>query len=152
MSLQNATPLPGAVPAWRATVDAAGWRAACEEAARAGSRLGALWAADERDRGGGCAVHAVLVAHEGLHWIELPVALDSYPRIDDLFPAAARMQRAALLERCATSNMAIYRSPVSTAETITTYMVESSPAQSTSPQTTWGSATCVVSWPSHVRW
>jgi hypothetical protein len=42
-------------------------------------------------------------------------------------------------------------SPVSTADTITTYMVESSPAQSTSPQTTCGSATCVVSWPSHVR-
>jgi Ni,Fe-hydrogenase III large subunit/Ni,Fe-hydrogenase III component G len=95
MSLQNAAPMPGAVPAWRATVDAAGWRAACEEAARAGSRLGALWAADERDRGGGCAMHAVLVAHAGLHWIELPVALDSYPRLDDLFPAAARMQRAA---------------------------------------------------------
>ena len=43
-------------------------------------------------------------------------------------------------------------SPASTADTITTYMVESSPAHSTSPQTTCGSATWVVSCPSHVRW
>ena len=43
-------------------------------------------------------------------------------------------------------------SSASTADTITTYMVESSPAHSTSPQTTWDSATWVVSCPSHVRW
>jgi Ni,Fe-hydrogenase III large subunit/Ni,Fe-hydrogenase III component G len=90
-------PLAGAVPAWRGAVDAGGWRAACEAVAAAGGRLGALWAADERDRGAGFAVHAVLVAYEGLVWLTLalPDADPSYPDVSDVFACAARMQRAA---------------------------------------------------------
>src|SRR4051812_39601064 len=90
--------LPGAVPAWRAQVDEEGWRRACESVSGAGGRLGALWASDERDRAGGFAVHVLLVAHEGLvcldlplPCLELPLAVE-FPDISDLFPAAGRMQ------------------------------------------------------------
>ncbi|MGH8429872.1 MAG: Ni,Fe-hydrogenase III large subunit, partial [Solimonas sp.] len=54
-------PLAGAVPAWRSEVDARQWRSGCEAAARAGGRLAALWASDERDRGKGFSVWALLV-------------------------------------------------------------------------------------------
>jgi len=76
-------------------VDATGWRSACEEVARNGGRLGTLWASDERDRGAGFAVHAVLVAYGGLLCITLPLGGGSgFPDISDLFPSAARLQRA----------------------------------------------------------
>jgi len=90
-------PIPGAVPAWRAQVDAASWSGGCEALAQAGGRLAALWASDERERGLGFRVHALLVAFEGLICLELPLAEHepSYPDLAWLFPAAARMQRAA---------------------------------------------------------
>jgi Ni,Fe-hydrogenase III large subunit/Ni,Fe-hydrogenase III component G len=90
-------PVAGAVPAWRGHVDARGWRAACEAAARAGGRLGALWASDERDRGQGFSVRALLVLYEGLVCLELrvPDLVQTYPDLSDLFASAARMQRAA---------------------------------------------------------
>jgi len=96
--------LAGAAPAWRALCDAAQWRKACEAVAAAGGRLGALWASDERDAGneqpgapGGYSVHALLVAHEGLLWLELPVAgpEQGFPDLSAIFPCARRMQRAA---------------------------------------------------------
>jgi len=71
----------------RLTVDAAGWRSAAVETAREGGRLGALWGSER-------AVHALLVQHAELLWLTLQTA-DSYPDLSDLFPAAARMQRAA---------------------------------------------------------
>jgi len=94
------TLLPGAVPAWRATCDAAQWIAACTAVARSGGRIGALWASDERDSAddiGGYAAHVLLVAHEGLLWLELPASgpQPTYPDLSGIFPAAARMQRAA---------------------------------------------------------
>ena len=90
-------PLAGAVPAWRAEVDARHWRAGCEAAARAGGRLAALWASDERDRGQGFSVRALLVLYEGLVCLELrvPDELQTYPDLSDVFACAARMQRAA---------------------------------------------------------
>jgi len=90
-------PLAGAVPAWRAAVDARQWRAGCEAAARAGGRLAALWASDERDRGRGFCVRALLVLYEGLVCLELlvPEELQTYPDLSDVFACAARMQRAA---------------------------------------------------------
>src|SRR5438477_2698062 len=87
-------PLAGAVPAWRAEVDATAWRGACAAVAAAGGRLGTLWASDERDRRGGFAVHALLVAHEGLVCLQHPLQGTHYPDLSDLFPSAARMQRA----------------------------------------------------------
>jgi len=90
-------PLAGAVPAWRAEVDAPHWRAGCEAAARAGGRLAALWASDERDRGKGFNVKALLVLYEGLVCLELQLAdaTPAYPGLADLFACATRMQRAA---------------------------------------------------------
>src|SRR5437773_360624 len=41
-------PLPGAVPAWRASTDSDGLRRACEAVAGSGGRLGARWAGDPR--------------------------------------------------------------------------------------------------------
>ena len=80
------TPLEGAVPAWRAEVDAAQWRKVCETVHRAGGRLGALWASDD-------TVHALLVVHEGLVCLDLHAP--EYPDVSDLFVCAGRMQRAA---------------------------------------------------------
>ena len=87
----------GAVPAWRAEVDAAGWRTACEAAHRAGGRLAALWASDERDRQRGFSVRVLLVLYEGLVCLELPISADrpTYPHLSDLFACAGRMHRAA---------------------------------------------------------
>jgi Ni,Fe-hydrogenase III large subunit len=71
----------------RLSVDARGWRSACESAAREGGRLGALWGSER-------AIHALLVRHSELVWLTLPTE-GSYPDLSDLYPAAARMQRAA---------------------------------------------------------
>ena len=57
----SAQPVPGAVPAWRKQLDAERWRTLAEQLLSAGSRLGALWAADERDRGGGYVLRALYV-------------------------------------------------------------------------------------------
>jgi len=95
--------LPGAAPAWRAMCTPRQWLEVCEATAAAGGRLGALWATDERDvdlehgARGGYAAHALLVTHEGLLWLELPVAdaKAGYPDLSAAFPCARRMQRAA---------------------------------------------------------
>ena len=90
-------PLPGAAPAWRALCDAGQWLAACEAAAAAGGRLGALWASDERDTHGGFSAHALLIGYEGLLWLELPLdaSASGFPDLSAAFPCAKRMQRAA---------------------------------------------------------
>ena len=89
------SPLPGAIPAGRADVDATGWRSAAQALADRGGRLGALWASDERDRGGRFAAHALLVGSEGLLYLRLAMEGTDYPDLSDLFPSASRMQRAA---------------------------------------------------------
>src|SRR5438034_6483919 len=86
--------LRGAVPAWRASVDIDGLRRVCEAVAGSGGRLGALWASDERARGAGFALHAVLVAFEGLVCVDVRLEGETYADVSDLFPAAGRMQRA----------------------------------------------------------
>jgi Ni,Fe-hydrogenase III large subunit/Ni,Fe-hydrogenase III component G len=90
-------PIEGAVPAWRAEVDATRWLATCEAIAASGGRLAALWASDAREPGSGYVVCVLLVAHDGLLWLALrvPEQAPSYPDLSPLFPAAARMQRAA---------------------------------------------------------
>jgi len=59
--------------------------------------LVALWAGDERDRGGGFRIHAALQNLEGLLVLslDLPAADPRYAPLDDIFPCAGRMQRAA---------------------------------------------------------
>ena len=78
----------------RKNVDAAGWVELCARVAQGGGRLGTLWASDERDRGGGFAVHALLVTYEGLLCADHAIAGTRYPDLSALFPSAQRLQRA----------------------------------------------------------
>jgi Ni,Fe-hydrogenase III large subunit/Ni,Fe-hydrogenase III component G len=91
----EATPIPGAVAAFRADVDAAQWSAACRQVNEQGGRLVALWASDARGEGHGWVAHIALVARSGLLVLSLPVADAYYPDVSGIFPAADRMQRAA---------------------------------------------------------
>ena len=63
----------------------------------AGGTLQALWACDERDRDGGFRLWVALADAQGQLLLELPLAAErpEYPDLADLFPAAARLQRAA---------------------------------------------------------
>ncbi len=91
------TPLPGAMPAWRATVDAQQWRETAQRVRERSGRLVALWASDETLRSGGYAAHAALAVRDGLVWLTLPLSLQppEYPDLAGIFAAADRMQRAA---------------------------------------------------------
>jgi Ni,Fe-hydrogenase III large subunit/Ni,Fe-hydrogenase III component G len=84
------------MPVWRGFPDAARFRECCEKVRAKGGRLVALWGSDERDRGQGFAVHVALTAQPGLVCLTLPLDGErpAYPAIDDIFPAANRMQRA----------------------------------------------------------
>jgi Ni,Fe-hydrogenase III large subunit/Ni,Fe-hydrogenase III component G len=85
---------PGA-PGLRAlTVSGEEWRQVAQDVAAAGGRLVALWAS--REAGAASTIRgAFLAEHSGLV-LSLPVADPQapYPGLEDLFPAAARMQRA----------------------------------------------------------
>jgi Ni,Fe-hydrogenase III large subunit/Ni,Fe-hydrogenase III component G len=93
----KSTAIPGAVPAWRAVVDALQWQRVAGQVRAGGGSLVALWSSDETDRGHGFAVHAALSTGGGLLWLTLPVTgrPPEYPDLADAFPAAGRMQRAA---------------------------------------------------------
>lgn len=88
--------LPGAMPVWHATVDARQWLAACQSVQQGGGYLVALWGSDERERGGGFAVHAALGGQQGLLCFTLPLEGNrpEYPDVSGIFPVANRMQRA----------------------------------------------------------
>ncbi|MGB7541237.1 MAG: NADH-quinone oxidoreductase subunit C [Burkholderiales bacterium] len=90
-------PLPGAMPAFCAAVDAGNLRAWCEAARAKKARLVALWGSDETLRGGGYALHLALAFPSGLLWLGVPLPREDprYPGIADIFPGANRMQRAA---------------------------------------------------------
>jgi Ni,Fe-hydrogenase III large subunit len=75
-------------------LDAQAWLTTLARVAQDGARLGALWASNGRDRAGGFAVHALVVMHERLLCLDLPLQGTSYPDACTVFPAAARMQRA----------------------------------------------------------
>lgn len=89
-------PLPGAMPAFRASLSAAHLHDLCEQARARKARLVALWGGDETRRGAGYALHLALAFPSGLLWLD--VALDArnprYPGIADIYPGANRMQRA----------------------------------------------------------
>lgn len=70
------------------------WRAIAEDMATAGARLGPLWASFTQDTGP--LVHAAYLTQGGGLVLALPLPDHDkpYPGIEDLFPAAARMQRA----------------------------------------------------------
>jgi len=88
--------LYGPMPVFRAGIARKSWKAAASLVRSLGGRLVSLWGADRRPIDGQFAVHAAYATSSGLAWLTLPVA-DSprvYPAVDDVFPAAARMQRA----------------------------------------------------------
>jgi Ni,Fe-hydrogenase III large subunit len=98
MALQDwfvrSDPLPGAPGLRSLLVSQEGWRQAALDLAAAGGRLVALWASSAGDAP---LLHCMLLAeHQGLV-LTLAMGPDpagAYPGIEDLFPAAARMQRA----------------------------------------------------------
>lgn len=91
------TKLDGAIPAWRGEIKPDDLPPICRNVADGGGRLVALWGSDRRGEGEGFALHVALVNEVGL--ICLSMVLDAeqpvYPDIGRIFPAAARMQRAA---------------------------------------------------------
>lgn len=100
MDLQNfpvtLSKISGAVPAWHGIVSAHELHAVCARIKDDGGRLIALWGTDERQKDAGFALHLALADQPGLICLTLPIAEKSpeYPAIDELFPAANRMQRA----------------------------------------------------------
>src|SRR5262245_29735929 len=89
------SPVPGAMPVWRGTVDAAQWRSLAEQVRGKGGRLVALWASEPVVRPD-FEVHNALTVRSGLVWLTLFVSAvrPEFPDIADIFPAANRMQRA----------------------------------------------------------
>src|SRR5574339_265035 len=87
--------LPGAMPAFVATVDETQWTALADAFAADG-RLVAVWASDRRASGESFVVHVAYGAADGLAVVRLPVSDTrcEYPDLARRFPAAARMQRA----------------------------------------------------------
>jgi len=89
--------LPAALPVWHAEVGAEPWLAAARAARESGARLVSLWGTDRRDAAGGSlGVSAAYAWPEGLVWLDLalPEEASRYPDLANLFPSAARMQRA----------------------------------------------------------
>lgn len=89
--------LPGAIPAWRAHIEADRLRPVCEQVRESGGRLLALWGSDERASGKGFTLHVALATHPGLLVLSLKLDTEqpTYPDISSIFPPAERMQRAA---------------------------------------------------------
>ncbi len=86
----------GPLPAWMATMDGDSWRHACAQYQSRGGRLAALWGTDARDCGAGLLVHALLAWNGRLLWLTTAAhpMPPHYPDISDIFPAAARPERA----------------------------------------------------------
>ncbi|PKO61261.1 MAG: Ni,Fe-hydrogenase III large subunit [Betaproteobacteria bacterium HGW-Betaproteobacteria-18] len=101
--------LPAPVPIWHAHVTPGQWQTAATAVRDEGGRLLALWAGPIGQDGDGnsmakepacmCAAYVTL---EGTFWLSLPLAPMAqpgrqlvYPDLAKVFPAAARMQRAA---------------------------------------------------------
>ncbi len=88
--------LPGPLPVDHAWVDDASWRALCEQWHAQDGRLITLWGSDERPAGLGFVVHAVFTYADAWHWISLATPGDRprFSALSDLFPEAARLERA----------------------------------------------------------
>ena len=86
----------GAVRAWRLELAQDELRDVCTRIRTDGGRLLAIWGEDDTDRGAGFAINVALVVRPGILCllIRLPQSDPAYPSIADIFPAAARMQRA----------------------------------------------------------
>jgi Ni,Fe-hydrogenase III large subunit len=91
--LETARPLSDVPPARVLQVSADVWREAARDLAAGAGRLVALWVGGAGD--GGAVLRAAYLVASGLLILELPAtAGSSYPGIEEIFPAASRMQRA----------------------------------------------------------
>ncbi len=91
--IDQSAPLPGAPGVRRLDVTPETWHTCATAVAASGGRLLAQWA----DRAGNVTVFAALIAEPIvlLLALELPGTSATYPSLAEIFPAAARMQRAA---------------------------------------------------------
>jgi Ni,Fe-hydrogenase III large subunit/Ni,Fe-hydrogenase III component G len=92
-----ATPLPSNLPAIRCEAQGDDWLRLAQGLHASGARLLTVWGADDRDRNGSFRVRAAWLTPEGLVFTEHRIAdteQPSYPSLAELFPTAARMQRA----------------------------------------------------------
>jgi Ni,Fe-hydrogenase III large subunit len=88
-------PLPTPVPIRHGVVDREGWLAVAHDVLDGGGRLVSLWGSLRPSGAVACVAYAFSF-ESGLAWIELPLDTgQGYPDLAGLFPAAARMQRAA---------------------------------------------------------
>ena len=88
-------PLAAPVPIRHGVVDREGWLAMARDVLDGGGRLVSLWGSLRPSGAVACAAYAFSF-EGGLAWIELSLADgEGYPSLASLFPAAARMQRAA---------------------------------------------------------
>ncbi len=89
-------PLDGAIPAWSGSISSDDLVPICQNVQDGGGRLVALWGSDQRELGGGYALHLALVNEKGLIClnVSLPDTQPGYPDVSRIFPAANRMQRA----------------------------------------------------------
>ena len=94
---RQAMPIPGSPSAARIAVDAAGWLRAAHELAAAGGCLLSLWATRASSTNSATARAAILIDGRALV-LELSLSdpAATYPGLQEIFPAASRMQRAAL--------------------------------------------------------
>jgi len=89
--LEESAPLTGAPRARVLTVEADAWREVAQAVAAAGGRLIALWA------GSGRTLYTAYTTGPGVLVLSLPAAAPDgiYPGVEDIFPGAGRLQRAA---------------------------------------------------------
>jgi Ni,Fe-hydrogenase III large subunit len=94
--LEAARPLSQLPPAQLLRVSAEGWRDAARDLASGGGRLLALWGSGGGAAAGGAAVvRAAYLMNPGLLLLELPLEAGAvYHGLEEVFPAASRMQRA----------------------------------------------------------
>lgn len=93
----KAEPLAGKPSSGVLSVSAADWHSAATDAAAAGAQLAALWTTLYPVAAPAAIVRAALLVDGGLLVLELPLAdlKQTYRGLQDVFPAAGRMQRAA---------------------------------------------------------
>jgi len=89
--------LTDTVPAWQGETVTAALPEICMQVRDGGGRLVALWGSDQRQQERGYVLHVTLMNESGLVCLHVPLpeAHPHYPDISGIFPAAARMQRAA---------------------------------------------------------
>jgi Ni,Fe-hydrogenase III large subunit/Ni,Fe-hydrogenase III component G len=107
---QGARPGTSAPNVWPLTVTREEWRQAIEDIAAGGGRLLSMWAT--RDEDSGRWLRAAFAADAGvlILSLHLPASDDYYPGIEELFPAANRMQRA-IADLCGVRSTAVDQRP-----------------------------------------